>query len=250
MIDPQASPRFHFRIVPFIVAMLLAFGIPYIATEIVDSARHYSHMVPPFADKLRWGVAQHTVLLVLALISIGIAKLVVRGDYGLHGPDERSYAGVALLWGLLFGVLLTAVDFMPNILAHVAPKLGYPLGSNTMLGWLGFNGLYAGTTEEVLFRGFLVTYLSTTMPGTMHIGRYRMNVAGIIAAFLYALYAASFLTAPWQVALGEFFCQFILGVLFAYWLEKSKSILAPIIGHNLSSVTEYALVLGMVTLWA
>ncbi len=57
-------------------------------------------------------------------------------------------------------------------------------------------------------------------------------------------YVAGFLTAPWLVATGQFVCQFALGVLFAYWLEKSKSVLAPVIGHNVSSVTEYALLLG------
>jgi hypothetical protein len=30
-----------------------------------------------------------------------------------------------------------------------------------------------------------------------------------------------------------------LGVFYAYWLEKSKSVVAPIIGHNFSGVVEY-----------
>jgi hypothetical protein len=249
MSDAPAT-HFHFRIVPFIVALLLAFGLPYIATEVVDSARHYSHLVPGFADKLGWSVAHHTVLLLLALVAIGIAKLVVRADYGLHRQDDHSFVGVAILWGILFGVLLTVVDYAPNLLAHTAPKLDYALGSSTMFGWLGFNGLYVGTTEEPLFRALIVTYLAATMPGKMHIGRLTMNVSGLIAAVIYALYAAAFLTAPWMVAAEQFVCQLCFGVLFAYWQEKSNSVLAPVIGHNTSSLTEYALLLGMVMLWA
>jgi hypothetical protein len=38
-----------------------------------------------------------------------------------------------------------------------------------------------------------------------------------------------------------FLCAFVLGVLFAYWFEKSKSLLAPIIGHNAAALTEQAL---------
>jgi hypothetical protein len=242
--------HFHFRIVPIIVALLLAFGLPYIATEVVDSARHYSHLVPGIADQLGWTVARHTVLFFLALIAIGIAKLVVPSDYGLHLQDEHSYVGAAVVWGVVFGILLTLVDYLPNVLTHIAPKLGYPLGSSTMFGWLGFNGLYAGTTEEIPFRALIVTYLAATMPGKMHIGRLTMNVSGVIAALIYALYAAAFLTAPLMVAMGQFVCQFCLGMFFAYWQEKSNSVLAPIVGHNISSVTEYALVLGMVMLWA
>jgi hypothetical protein len=28
-------------------------------------------------------------------------------------------------------------------------------------------------------------------------------------------------------------------VLYAYWLEKSESVVAPIVGHNVSDVVEY-----------
>src|ERR1700749_543040 len=98
MSDAQTQPHFHFRIVPFFVAVLLTFGLPYIAQEVVDSARQYSHLVPGFADRVRWLLAQHTVLLVLALVAIAIAKIVVRGNYGLHGWRGKSYLGWALVW--------------------------------------------------------------------------------------------------------------------------------------------------------
>ena len=32
-----------------------------------------------------------------------------------------------------------------------------------------------------------------------------------------------------------------LAFLYAYWLEKSRSVVAPAIGHNVGDVTEYAL---------
>jgi divalent metal cation (Fe/Co/Zn/Cd) transporter len=32
---------------------------------------------------------------------------------------------------------------------------------------------------------------------------------------------------------------FALGVFYAYWLEKSRSVLAPAIGHNAGDVVEY-----------
>ena len=86
------------------------------------------------------------------------------------------------------------------------------------------------------------------MPGGWRIGRYTMNAAGVVAAFIYAVAVAGFLTASVTVAFGQFICQFLLAVLYAYWLEKSKSVIAPIVGHNVSSVTEYALMLGLATL--
>ena len=250
MNDAQISqPHFHFRLVPFIVAVLLAYGLPYIATEVVDSARHYSHLVPGFADTLRWTYAQHTVWLLLAVAAIAIAVRVVPADYGLHAPEEKSYLLPAVFWGLLFGALMAAIDYAPSLIAHIAPKLEASQTANVP-GWLAFNALFAGSTEEIPFRALLVTYLAATMPGKWRVGGFSMNAAGVVAAIIYAFYAAGFLSAPMLIALGRFMGQFLLGTLCAYWFEKSKSVLAPIVGHNISSVTEYALGLLMIARWA
>jgi len=245
----DAKTEFHFRPVPILVAMLLTFGLPYVAQEVVDTSRHYSHLVPGFADRLGWLTAQHTVLLVLGLIAIGIAKIIVPADYGLDLQDERSYVAPAFLWGIIFGVVLATVAAAPSLIAHIPLKLDSSLTQN-IPGWLAYNGLYVGTTEEIPFRALVVTYLATTMPGSWGKGRYTMNAAGVVAAFIYAVSVAGFLSVPLLIAIAQFVCQFALGILYAYWLEKSKSVISPIIGHNVSSVTQYALTLGLATLVA
>ena len=251
MSDTQIiQPHFHFRLVPFVVAVLLAYGLPYIATEVVDSARHYSHLVPGFADTLRWTYAQHTVWLLLAVAAIAIAVRIVPADYGLHMPQEKSYLLPAIFWGVIFGALMAAIANVPSILAHTAPKLGYPRTAVNAFGWLGFNGLYAGPTEEVPFRALIVTYLATTMPGKWHVGRYAMNGAGVVAAAIWAFYMAGFTSQPLVIAFGQLFCQFLFGAFLAYWMEKSGSVVAPIVGHNISGATQYVLLLVMVRMWA
>jgi len=42
---------------------------------------------------------------------------------------------------------------------------------------------------------------------------------------------------------------FVSGVLFAFWFERSKSLLAPILGHDISGAVEMALVFVMVSWW-
>lgn len=245
------APPFRFKFLPILTVVLLGLGLPWLAAELVDYARHYSHMVPGIADQLGWLYAQHGVQFVLALVAIGVMKWLVPADYGLHAPEDKSYVGVAILWGLFFGVLMTVVDYLPNILAHTAPRLGYPLTTANVAGWLGFEGLYVGPTEEILFRSLLVTYLAATMPGKVHVGRFAMNGAGIVVAAIFALaHFGSFFSDPFWSASGQFVYAFALGVLYAYWLEKSGSILAPIVGHNVSDVTEYALLFLMVAYWA
>jgi len=248
--DTAEAPQFKFRFFPVLVTVFLGFGIPYLAAEILDQLRHYSRLVPGIANQLGRLYAQHAVLMLLALGAIALVRLLVRADYGLHMPRGKSYVLPAILWGLAFGVLLTLVDFAPAIFTHTAPKLGFALTTGSVIGQLGFAGVFAGPTEEILFRALLVTYLSATTPGRVRIWRFEMNAAGLVVAAIYGFYAAGFLSQSLPVALGEMVIQFALGTLYAYWLEKSQSVLAPIVGHNVGGATECALVFLMVAFWA
>ena len=249
MSNISSDAPFRFRLMPVVVACLLGFALPYIAQEVVDTARHYSHLVPGFADRLGWLFAHHTVLLILTLIAIWIAQFVVPADYGVHMPREKTYVLPAILWGIAFGMLLALIHYAPSLVAHTAPKLDYPPTLGNLLGWLGFNGVYDGATEEPLFRALLVTYLAATMPGKWRVAGFDMNAAGVIAAVIYAIYAAGFFIDPWLVMIGQFVCQLALGVLFAYWLEKSKSFVAAVIGHNVSGAILTLLPFVLATRW-
>jgi hypothetical protein len=88
------------------------------------------------------------------------------------------------------------------------------------------------------------------MPGKVRLWGYEMNGAGVVVAAIFALaHFGSYFSDPWWAATGQTVYAFALGVLYAYWLEKSGSVLAPIVGHNVSDVTEYALLFLMVAFW-
>ncbi|HVV64067.1 MAG TPA: CPBP family intramembrane glutamic endopeptidase [Rhizomicrobium sp.] len=247
----RTEPHFRFRPGPALATVFLAFALPVVSGELIAVGRHYTHLLPSeFGPQLPWLYAQHGMQLVLALIAIAIIRRRVPADYGLHPPEGESYLLPAALWGLGFGVVMTLVDYGPQIFSAVAPKLGYRLTTGNVIGWLFFQGVYVGPTEEIPFRALLVTYLAATMPGKVGFKGYEMNVAGVFVAALFAIaHIASFWSEPWWAALGQQLYAFALGVLYAYWLEKSKSVLAPIVGHNVSDVTEYALLFVMVAAW-
>ena len=244
------APPFRFRPVPILVVVLLGFGLPILAAILAQAAIRVLRLSITPGDNAPWLYAHHTAQLLLALIAIVVVKRFVPGDYGLHLPRGKTYVRAAILWGLFFGVLMTVVDYFPQILAHTAPKLDYRLTPFNVLAWLGFKGVYVGPTEEIPFRSLLVTYLAATMPGRIRLFRFDMAAAGVIVALIFALaHASSFANEPWPFALGQQIYAFALGVLYAYWLEKSRSVLAPAIGHNVSDVTEYALLFAMVAAW-
>jgi len=241
------APRLRLRIVPLLVVAALGVGIPYLAAVLAVVSSRLLHTPSPHGPTLPWLYMHHAMQVLLALVAIAVVKRFVAGDYGLHWPRGKTYILPAVLWGVAFGVLMTVVDYAPQLIAGTRPATGYALTPATVSGWLFFEGVYVGPTEEIPFRALLVTYLAATMPGRLRIGRYEMNWAGVIAALIFALlHATSFSVRAWPIALGQQLYAFALGVLYAYWLEKSRSVVAPSIGHNVGDVVEYAILFAWI----
>ena len=52
---------------------------------------------------------------------------------------------------------MTVVDYAPELLACAHPVLNCPLTTYNVTGWLFFEGVYVGPTEEIPFLALLVT---------------------------------------------------------------------------------------------
>lgn len=66
-------------------------------------------------------LANHAVMLGIALALIAWLSKGSFSAYGLQWPKERHYVLSALLWGAAFGALMTLVDYFPQILNHTPP---------------------------------------------------------------------------------------------------------------------------------
>ncbi len=243
MTEKQPAARLRLRVLPLLCVTALGVGIPFLAAYLAFLSSKTFGTPSPRGATLPWLYMQHAMQFLIALIAIGVAKRLVPADYGMHWPRQKTYILPAVLWGALFGLIMTIVDYAPQLIASHKPDPGFPLTAANVVGWLFFEGVYVGPTEEIPFRALLVTYLAATMPGRLRFGRFEMNWAGVIVALIFALlHATNFNLRAWPLALGQQLYAFALGVLYAYWLEKSKSVVAPIIGHNLGDAVEYLLV--------
>lgn len=236
MTDSESEPRFRLKFVPLLVTVLLGVGISIgsgIAAQLLARALH---LPSPKDSILEFLYIQHGLQLLFALIAIAVLKFwLVPADYGLHGPRGKSYVVPAILWGVIFATLVSAGGSWLDVTLHIKSAQEFALTDKNVWGWAVFEGIYVGPTEEIPFRALLVTYLATTMPGKLHIGRFNMNWAGIIVALLFALaHLSTFGMVNWVDALIQQFYALAWGIAYAYWLEKSKSIVAPIIAHNIS----------------
>ena len=192
----------------------------------------------------------HAVMLAIALVLIAWLSKGRIAEYGLQWPQNKSYVLAAIAWGVFFGVLMTLVDYLPQILNHIPPPDNLSLTAISIVGWMGFEGVFVGFSEEIPFRGLLQTFLMQRTSGRVRLGKFDMHVAGIILALLFALaHASNFSTRPFWFALGQQIYAFALGILYAYWREKSGSVLAAVIGHNVGDGVEYILEFLMTWLW-
>lgn len=233
----ETEPRFRLKFVPLVVTVLLGVIVTLGSAAAAMVTSRWLGLPSQKQSILTFLFIQHGFQLLLALIAIGILKYwLVPADYGLHWPRGKGYVLTAIIWGVVFATLVNAGNSWLDAILHVkqaSDTITYT--HKTAWGWAIFEGLYVGPTEEIPFRALLVTYLATTMPGKLHIGRFNMNWAGIIVALLFALaHAQNFWLENWVDALVQQGYAFAWGVAYAYWLEKSKSIVAPIIAHNIS----------------
>lgn len=241
---------FRLKIWPILVTIFLGLFIPLLGAVTVLVAQHFDMLVERPSMPWVGYYYQHIAQLIFTLLFVLFFKMFLRADYGFHRPAGKSYVPSAIFWGVLFGVIMTVADWWPQIIAHKPPPGPYDLNTLNVTGWLSFEGLFSGTSEEPLYRGLLVTFLLATMPGRVRLGRYEMGMAGVIAAFIFALaHFGSFFIHPFLEAAAQSVYAFALGVLYAYWFEKSKSLLAPIVGHNMSNLVEYLLIFAMVAYW-
>jgi CAAX protease family protein len=248
--QPTLSSLPPLKLWPIIAAVgLLVFALV-VDGAVIAVAVHF--IGRPTFTAMPWTVLYfgHTGMLLAALLCIALLGHGRFREFGFKAPADNLYIYAALLFGVLFGIVMTVADYAHNIIVHLPPE-NFFLSSTNLAGSLTFEGLYAGTVEEILFRGLLVTFLVQRMSGRLRLGRFDLHVAGVIVAVLFCLaHLGSFWTQSFRVAAGQQAYAFVWGVIYAYWYEKSGSLLPSIIGHNVGNLVEYLFCFLMAWRWS
>lgn len=187
-----------------------------------------------------WLYIHHFFQMALALITI----LLLGGgfkNYGFTLKSKNLYILPAIIVGIMFGIIMILVDHLPTIIS--ASKItGYDLNTTNVIGWLSFEWVFAGLSEEIFIRGLMMTFLMKYFHGHIRFFKWDVHVAGVIIAVLFSLmHLSSFWSGNLIYAIGQQIYAFILGLCYAYFYEKSGSLLSPILAHNLSNGIEFVI---------
>lgn len=188
-------------------------------------------------------------LLGLAGIAVMRRALPAADDH-LRWPPDRSYVGLACAIGLGMGLTMLVADYWPDLLGRTPPQTRYGGAPIDIAGFL-LGMLTTGLAEETIFRGFLVGMLAFLVPGRLRIGRLDLPVAAYIVAFLFAVaHWKSFVVNPFHQALAQQSYAFVWGLVYVWLMERSRSLLAPIVAHGVGNFTEVSLVVFLVAQWS
>jgi len=241
---------FRFRLWPIVLVAILMEGILVAGRE---TARWIYKSGPAVWD----GYVSIFLLLAIAfqallgLAGIAIAKrLVPEIDAHLRWPPGRTYAGLALLIGVAMGLAMLIADYWPELLSQTPPSMQYSATPLDSAGYL-LGMLTTGLAEETIFRGLLVGLLVVLVPGRVRIGAVDLPVAAYIVALLFALaHWQSFVVNPFHQALAQQTYAFVWGLVYVWLMERSRSLLAPIVAHGVGNFTEVGIIVLLVAAWA
>jgi membrane protease YdiL (CAAX protease family) len=99
-----------------------------------------------------------------------------------------------------------------------------------MAGWLSFEWIFVGISEEIMFRGLLQTYLSKTWAGLWIVRGIAVPHAGLITTIIFCLAHISPLHP--QVNWEQQLFAFGLGIYYSTVYYRTGSLLNPILAHN------------------
>jgi uncharacterized protein len=232
------APALRKRLTALLLALLLYYASQ--ALSLLDLARLF--FSAQTSSIYVWiGVYEHHLWqLAAALCFIGIFS---RGRFTEWGLNLRN---AALSWRIFLRFCLVylpivVIDVVVSALRSHDNDLGIfaPATAGNITGWLSFEWLFVGISEEILFRGFIQTYLARNWPGEVRIRGLSLSHAGLLTTILFCLAHINPLHP--QISWEQQIFAFGLGLYYSEVYRRTGSLLNPIVAHNFADGTAVTL---------
>ncbi len=215
----------------FLLAVFLI-GVPKIGGWIA-SLLDQSKIDPDGA--FMWISIHHIVQMLVVFIVMIVLTKIFKIDFKLGlGHKEK---GIKLTKWFIFGfTLYTVIAFGITIILGAFQSFPYPLNARNITGYLGFQLLLSGPSEELIFRAFSMTMFMVLIKSNKHFKH--ISSANLYAAVIFMLAHVGFSLLPLSISysLPQLVLSFVLGLFYGYAYEKTESVVYPMIWHSFSNV--------------
>jgi len=176
----------------------------------------------------------------MLLLSIGAILLLNNGSlkgYGFSKPKKINYIKLVLLtMGLTYGALIIGRIIFVGILGNIFPSDNTKVFSkpDSIIEMILTVWIWSSICEEVFIRGLLQSFMKNLKDKKI----WNLSYAVIFSGFLFGFMHLGLLRVGmnhWFVGSIVFFTT-IIGLLTAYYREKSDSLIPPILIHFLANL--------------
>ncbi len=209
--------------------VLIYFGIQGIALLFRITPRFFS---PEQLRQHGWiGLYEHHFWqMVLALILIWLYSGGKFSEWGLNFRNAKVSWRIFFWFVLVYSGIIFFMNVLPPLLHREPPTFDYPLTRANIVGWLSFEFIFVGISEEILFRGLIHTYLAKTWTQVWQIGKVAMPTAGIVTTFIFCLAHVDVL--HFHIDWLQQLWAFGFGLYYSAAYHRTGSLLNPILAHN------------------
>ena len=218
--------------IKILLLSVLLLGVPKIGTWVANMLS-YDRIDPDGA--FMWISVHHIIQALVVLILIIIIRKFKIIDFQLGFGDKK--VGIKYLKRfMLYFTIYAVVVFALTVLAGNFQAFQYPLTARNISGYLGFQLLLSGPSEELIFRAFAITMFYTFISTKK--AHPKISYASLFAAIIFGLAHVQISLSPFEIsyALSQVFFAIALGFFYGDCYEKSKSVVYPMLMHSFTNV--------------
>jgi len=215
----------------FVLLVVVLLGTPRIGT-LVANLFDYSGLDPDGA--FLWISVHHIIQGIIILALMFLFSKVFKIDFHLGWGDKQTGIRYLKRFMLIF-LIYASIVFAITIPRNFQP-FQYPLSTRNIAGYLGFQLLLSGPSEELIFRAFAITMFALLI-SNRRVFRH-LSHANLFAAIVFGIAHIQIFFNPFELkcSLPQVFYSIALGFFYGDCYEKSKSVLYPMIMHSFTNV--------------
>jgi membrane protease YdiL (CAAX protease family) len=185
-----------------------------------------------------WHTIHHSIQFILAFLIMLIPwwKKSLK-EWGLNLLNRKETWRILRSFTIGWIICATTFILVTQFLSGWPSLLFFDLTFKNIFDYLFFEFIIVGISEEIVFRGLVLGILSKSFGRKINLKSFTISVAGILSAVVFAIAHIGFELFPFQITFFDpmqMIIAFGLGIFYAVLLEKTGSLLGPIIAHNIA----------------
>jgi len=171
------------------------------------------------------------------LIPFIIILYITKGrpsHYGFNlkeDPPEFTHKRMLII-GLCFGLLMS-IKYIAQIVSGSPVDIPQPVTPTNILGYMTFQWIIVGLSEETMFRGLIQTYLMENLEGEIKIAGHGLHTGTVIAALFWGgFHIINALNMPLSSAVFTVLITTPIGLIMGYAYQRTGSLLTTTLVHN------------------